>query len=51
MNFYAVINEDRCSVAVNRSERMRWVQAFTPLASDKNDERIYEEWGMCSGHT
>jgi len=31
---------------VSRSERLRWIQAFTSLGYDENDERIYEEWGM-----
>jgi len=34
--------------ALSRSEQKRWVEAVTPLASDGNDERIYEAWGMCT---
>ena len=32
-------------IAASRSERMRWIQAVTPLKSNENDDRIYEEWG------
>jgi len=33
-------------VDVNRSERLRWIQAVTPQESDEDGERIYDEWGM-----
>lgn len=33
-------------VGVNRSERLRWIQAVTPQESDEDGERIYDEWGI-----
>jgi len=32
-------------IVVNRSERLRWVQAVTPPESDRDDEQVYEAWG------
>ena len=30
-----------------RTERMRWIEAFTPQNQGDSDDKIYESWGKC----
>ena len=33
-----------------RTERMRWIEAFTPQNQGDSDDKIYESWGIFVRH-